>query len=969
MFAGGGAVLPQQMMPQQMMPQQMMPPQQSGGILASSGPLLDAVAAGAINPDGDGGASLSDVQGFANGGLSTSQDLPYITRYDFENQTGGPSDRPDSRFLPESGVTTDFSAQLTGATDEQLRQFISSVDPITQGAVLSQAQAELDRRSSLVSLNTQPVNSLTPLYDVSDNAEDQAEGFSGQDADPGGMTGPGFSNFWDQDPKTSFTISGIKESHPARSTVTQKDIDAYNAAKSDISFSNPQTQATMDIGYDATMGPSAGGPSDGGPSDGGAGGQGDDTEGVGEGEDGSEGPPAADGGYFTSRMYNANSGQSGYPNMTAAEEIENGVQRFRRGGSIGPYNPDPRATYDNNSFLLDGQASTRIVPEQIANPQTVAEMMAAMSETGLDTSNADDTSPGLMERIRNSLGTNDGSSVAGKGNLLNAMRYTASPSSFMGSTSSLPGQPIDENEPGTDPGRLVDVSWETNTPKPDLETMAKRAAFDDRSGRENTPIQTIEGFPTEKGTELTVSPVSAEAEAAVREAEPGSEIDITAGDSETAGGASFGSSSDNVIENEFNRIQQSVVEEAVVGLTEASNKEDTKTGMTDFINDFKSAMPEYEGMSESEKGFAIMEAGLRIMAGKSSDALTNIAEGLKGLGPKFAKDAKDKRAWNRQIDLSAAKYALSSVEKLRTEEKALAAEGRKRPFEMMTTEPVEIDGVLVPRGTAVPLTNQQITDGYIGKFKLTYRESFMSNAAALAKLAATNAKSLQKPGSFSPDREKYLAASKSFKNGLRMKSLLMEAANIAIPEKGGEILGAVPLFKSWVDKGFNAAGYQNAAEIDTFRSDKPEQYKALVKTIGTTMVTEILNETNKTVSDGDRQRVEELVAAYSDFDGTVASYKVLKMKLSNLEKTIDTGISSAANAMSSLETQWKDAKFIGGGTAAETMASIRNFSGRPVSYSFGDRSSKPIPYKDIINMKTRKFTPKYQNIFGKKVPK
>ena len=65
MFAGGGAVLPQQMMPQQ---QQMMPPQQSGGILASSGPLLDAVAAGAVNPDGDGGASLSDVQGFRRGG-------------------------------------------------------------------------------------------------------------------------------------------------------------------------------------------------------------------------------------------------------------------------------------------------------------------------------------------------------------------------------------------------------------------------------------------------------------------------------------------------------------------------------------------------------------------------------------------------------------------------------------------------------------------------------------------------------------------------------------------------------------------------------------------------------------------------------------------------------------------------------------------------------------------------------------
>ena len=67
MFAGGGAVLPQQMMP----------PQQSGGILASSGPLLDAVAAGAINPDGDGGGSLSDVQGFRFGGsVITPQEIP-----------------------------------------------------------------------------------------------------------------------------------------------------------------------------------------------------------------------------------------------------------------------------------------------------------------------------------------------------------------------------------------------------------------------------------------------------------------------------------------------------------------------------------------------------------------------------------------------------------------------------------------------------------------------------------------------------------------------------------------------------------------------------------------------------------------------------------------------------------------------------------------------------------------------------
>ena len=693
MFAGGGAVLPQQMMPQQ---QQMMPPQQSGGILASSGPLLDAVAAGAINPDGDGGASLSDVQGFANGGLSTSQDLPYITRSRFEKQTGGLSARPDSRFLPVSGMTTDISTQLTGATDEQLRQFISSVDPITQGYVLSQAQSELDRRSSLVSLNTQPVNSLTPSLTPSPLFQPDGDESVGEDP-------PDFADAVTEGPDANMASLDIS---------TNPNFTGYMDEESTA----PGPSGPSDPGGPSGTGGDGPGGSQSGPSgpsgdtSGPGGSTGEDPgEGPGEGPSGPSGPGTddgnsedwADGGYFTSRMYNANPGQSGYPNMTAAEEIENGVQRFRRGGSIGPYNPDPRATYDNNSFLLDGQASTRIVPEQIANPQTVSEMMAAMSETGLDTSNADDISPGLMERIRNSLGTNDGSSVAGKGNLLNAMRYTASPSSFMGSTSSLPGQPIDENDPGTDPGQLVDVSWETNTPKPDLETMAKRAAFDDRSGRENTPIETIEGVPTEKGTEFTVAS-EAEAEVAVSEAEVEGEL---VGGSQTVEVDPTVSSSESEVENEFNRIQQSVVKKAAKGLLEASNKEDTKTGMTDFINDFKSAMPEYEGMSESEKGYAIMEAGLRIMAGKSSDALTNIAEGLKGLGPQFAKDAKDKRAWNRQIELSAAKYGLETVAK----EKAIEQADERKLFFFYDQSPGKVTKS-TPYGEQRAISRKQLLD-------------------------------------------------------------------------------------------------------------------------------------------------------------------------------------------------------------------------------------------------------------------
>ena len=39
-------------------------------------------------------------------------------------------------------------------------------------------------------------------------------------------------------------------------------------------------------------------------------------------------------------------------------------------------------------------------------------------------------------------------------------------------------------------------------------------------------------------------------------------------------------------------------------------------------------MPEYEGASQQEKGVALMEAGLRVAAGESPDAITNVAKGL-----------------------------------------------------------------------------------------------------------------------------------------------------------------------------------------------------------------------------------------------------------------------------------------------------------------------------------------------------
>ena len=216
----------------------------------------------------------------------------------------------NNNVITQQGIMDNMFAlgAAAGKADEEkgVQSLAAPVDVVAPTGDANRLRLELlgDGKHRYVRDETPTVQELVEVNPVpdtveelSDNAEDQAEGFSHQNMDPYGMTGRGFSQGWDSNPKTDIQIPYFYEAHPARSTVTQKDIDAYNAAKSDIAFSNPQTQAAMAIGYDATMGPSAGGPS--GPSDGGAGGSGDDTEGVGEGQDGSEGPPAATGGLIS----------------------------------------------------------------------------------------------------------------------------------------------------------------------------------------------------------------------------------------------------------------------------------------------------------------------------------------------------------------------------------------------------------------------------------------------------------------------------------------------------------------------------------------------------------------------------------------------------------------------------------------------------------------------------------------------
>jgi hypothetical protein len=391
----------------------------------------------------------------------------------------------------------------------------------------------------------------------------------------------------------------------------------------------------------------------------------------------------------------------------------------------------------------------------------------------------------------------------------------------------------------------------------------------------------------------------------------------------------------------------------------------------EFIQDFKESMPKYKGMSEEEKGFTIMEAGLRVMAGKSPDGIQNIAEGLKGVSKEFVKDKKAKRAFEQQVDLSAAKYALTGLETLRKEELALAKEGRQRKFELIATKDYTNDeGVLIKKGDVVLPTNKQLSEGFLEGKPLTFKSTFLSDAKALAKIAEANKPKRTKASAASGDREKYTGFLDSYKSSLAMKSVLRESARLAA---SGNVIGLSGYFQNALDSALNAIGVQEGKEnrlkfLADYRSTDKKDYDSNQKRLGVAMATELLREGSKTLSDFDRKRVEELIADMVGTDGIFVSEKVLRSKLENLERVIDGNITKTASSLEAIEGQWNREVTEGGTNLGKVFKKLRRSTLQGLSsYRPGIGGAQAITYdlSKIYDFKAKKFLPSFITPRGK----
>jgi hypothetical protein len=384
----------------------------------------------------------------------------------------------------------------------------------------------------------------------------------------------------------------------------------------------------------------------------------------------------------------------------------------------------------------------------------------------------------------------------------------------------------------------------------------------------------------------------------------------------------------------------------------------------EFIQDFKESMPEYKGMSEEEKGFAIAEAGFRVMAGKSPNAVENIGDGLKGVTAEFVKDKKLKRAFNQQIDLSAAKYALTGMETLRKEDLALAKEGRVRPYKLVATKDFVYNGKKIKKGQAFPLTNDQIQAGALEDLPVQFLEQYNADTKALATLNAARLKKGDKASSFSPDREKYQQRLTSLKSGIRMKALLRETAKLSTQ---GNIMGATGFLQNALNSSLNAMGIQEDDRgkfLKDMSSTDMASYNAKQKRLGVLMATKLLKEGSKTLSDFDRKRVDELIAVMTGAgDSVFASESVVRDKLISLEQSIDDGLKEDGATISGIELQYKNEITKGQTRIRDVLAVMKKgtLSGMVGLGDFGGaRVGRPvINVLDIWDVNTGKLKPSY----------
>lgn len=339
-----------------------------------------------------------------------------------------------------------------------------------------------------------------------------------------------------------------------------------------------------------------------------------------------------------------------------------------------------------------------------------------------------------------------------------------------------------------------------------------------------------------------------------------------------------------------------------------SEKDATKT-IADYKQKFMDQMPEYEGMSESEKGFALMEAGLRVAAGESPNAITNVAKGLKGLGATFAKDEKEKRAWSRQVELSASKYGLQRVAKDTAELRADAKADRNlytKVFRVRPGQTFERNGEVLPENSTVILKVGEIKDGTVDLNKLQTEDSISAQLKTYNNKLKLQLKGLKdntiKPDKFEATKKAYLKDSSQVRTNVAVTGYLKNAL-AALNTK--DVTGFRGAGKDIILKIGNATGLKEFSEKAFGKLTTKAQYQRFTEGATTKFIEGLISEGGK-ISDFERDLARELSGAIGTrlYSGITADTQVLTGKIKSFISDLNASSDLSLRSMAISENTW-----------------------------------------------------------------
>ena len=340
-----------------------------------------------------------------------------------------------------------------------------------------------------------------------------------------------------------------------------------------------------------------------------------------------------------------------------------------------------------------------------------------------------------------------------------------------------------------------------------------------------------------------------------------------------------------------------------------------------YIQEFKEALPKYEGMSEEEKGFTIMEAGLKVMAGQSPNAIKNIAEGLKGISKEFIADKKARRAYDQQTGLSAAKYALERTNADRTrmldferKEKDLVYVMNPETGDQKTITKADLRSGNVPKGY---LATKDPYKNYIDGVKAT--KALIDAQAKLIGKGEITSKWVSVGKEYTQNAQKVL-------DSVQSKNLLGPAIE-SLWDPNISITGAQGVMATSWNRLKNAFNMKD----DQFskKGEAREKYISRVSQVIAKKITAILGESNRTISTPDRTRADDIAGVFADYlwDPTFKDPDVLKQKIKQLWTTLDNDERLGAAEMNRIVETVGTLTVPGG---AKTYADVLRGTGRHI---------------------------------------